>query len=109
MAYNQGLADDLRARLGGRPGLSQREMFGGIAFMINGNMAVGVSGDDLMVRVGKDAHDEAVTRPGARDFDMSGRPMRGWILVSPEGFATERDLGRWVDQGVTFAEGLPPK
>ena len=83
-------------------------MFGGIAFMINGNMAVGVSGDDLMVRVGKDAHDEAVTKPGARDFDMSGRPMRGWILVSPED-SPERDLGRWVDQGVTFAEGLPPK
>jgi TfoX/Sxy family transcriptional regulator of competence genes len=109
MAYNQGLADDLRARLGGRIGLSEREMFGGIGFMINGNMAVGVSGDDLMVRVGKDAHDEALSEPGARDFDMSGRAMKGWILVSPEGLRTDQDLGRWVDQGVAFAEGLPPK
>jgi TfoX/Sxy family transcriptional regulator of competence genes len=109
MAYNQGLADDLRARLGERRGLSEREMFGGIGFMINGNMAVGVSGEDLMVRVGKDAHDEALSKPGARDFDMSGRAMRGWILVSPEGLATEQDLGRWIDQGVAFAEGLPPK
>ncbi|HEX2367892.1 MAG TPA: TfoX/Sxy family protein [Acidimicrobiia bacterium] len=109
MAYNQGLADDLRARLGEHRGLSEREMFGGIGFMINGNMAVGVSGEDLMVRVGKDAHDEALSKPGARDFDMSGRAMRGWILVSPEGLATEQDLGRWIDQGVAFAEGLPPK
>ena len=78
-------------------------MFGGIAFMINGNMAVGVSGDDLMVRVGKDAHDEAVTKPGARDFDMSGRPMRGWILVSP------RDSPQNVtwDAGLTKVSPLP--
>jgi TfoX/Sxy family transcriptional regulator of competence genes len=109
MAYNQGLADDLRARMGRHRGLTEREMFGGIGFMINGNMAVGVSGDNLMVRVGKDAHDEALSKPGARDFDMSGRAMRGWILVSPEGLATEQDLGRWIDQGVAFAEGLPPK
>ena len=103
MAYNQGLADDLRARLGGRPGLSEREMFGGIAFMINGNMAVGVSGDDLMVRVGKDAHDEAVTKPGARDFDMSGRPMRGWILVSPE----DSPQNVTWDAGLTKVSPLP--
>ena len=109
MAYDQGLADDLRAMLGEHRGLTEREMFGGIGFMINGNMAVGVSGDDLMVRVGKESHDEALTRPGARDFDMGGRAMRGWVLVSSEGFATEQDLRRWVDQGVAFASSLPPK
>jgi TfoX/Sxy family transcriptional regulator of competence genes len=108
MAYNEGLADDLRARLGGRPGLTERKMFGGIGYMINGNMAVGVSGDDLMVRVGKDAHDEALSQVGARAFDMTGG-AKGWILVSPEGLRTDQDLGRWVDQGVAHAESLPPK
>ncbi len=84
-------------------------MFGGIAFMVNGNMAVGVSGDELMVRVGKEAHDEAISRPGARPFDMGARPMKGWISVSAEGFASEEDFAAWVDQGVSFAADLPPK
>lgn len=84
-------------------------MFGGIAFMIHGNMAVGVSGDELMVRVGKDAHDEAVALPGARMFDMSARPMRGWVAVAPEGFTRDEDFDAWIDRGVAFAETLPPK
>ena len=109
MAYNTGLADDIRARIGSHPGLTEREMFGGIAFMINGNMAVGVSGEELMVRVGKDAHDEAVALPGARMFDMSARPMRGWVSVAPGGFATDDDFDGWIDRGVSFAETLPPK
>ena len=109
MAYNQALADEIRARIGDHPGLTERQMFGGIAFMLNGNMAVGVSGDELMVRVGKDAHDEAMTLPGTRLFDMSARPMRGWILVAPEGIASDADLGAWIDRGVAWAETLPPK
>ncbi len=84
-------------------------MFGGIAFMVNGNMAIGVSGDELMVRVGKDAHDEQVARPGARTFDMGARPMSGWLSVTAEGFATESDLAAWVTRGVSYAESLPPK
>lgn len=109
MAYAQQLAHDVRTRIGDHPGLTEREMFGGIAFMIGGNMAVGVTGSELMVRVGKDAHDEAVSRPGARIFDFSARPMRGWIAVEPEGFASDGDLQGWVDQGVAYAESLPPK
>lgn len=109
MAYDQRIADDIRARIGPRPDLTEREMFGGIAFMIGGNMAVGVSGGELMVRVGKDAHDEAEARPGARIFDFSARPMRGWIAVAPEGFATDAALHRWVDQGVAYAASLPRK
>jgi hypothetical protein len=62
-----------------------------------------------MVRVGKDAHDEAVARPGARIFDLSARPMRGWVVVSPEGFSTEADLDSWIEQGIAYAESLPPK
>lgn len=109
MAYNGAVADDIRARIANHPGLSEREMFGGIAFMVNGNMAVGVSGDELMVRVGKDNHDEAISLPGARTFDMSARPMRGWVAVAPEGFATDLDFNGWIDRGVAFAEGLPKK
>ena len=71
MAYNTAIAEDIRARIGEHPGLTEREMFGGIAFMVDGNMAVGVSGDELMVRVGKDAHDQAEALPGARTFDKS--------------------------------------
>ena len=82
MAYDQGLADDVRAHLGSRADLTEREMFGGIAFLLSGNMAVGVSGTELMVRVGKEAHDDVISLPGARVFDMSSRPMKGWILVS---------------------------
>ena len=109
MAYDKALADDIRARIGDHPGLTEKEMFGGIAFMVNGNMAVGVSSDELMVRVGKDAHDEAVALRGARIFDLSARPMRGWLVVAPEGFATDADLDAWIERGVAFAESLPPK
>ena len=109
MAYDQRLADDVRARIGDRSDLTEREMFGGIAFMIGGNMAVGVSGDELMVRVGKEAHDDLVTEPGARTFDMSARPMRGWLSVSSEGLRTDASLDSWIERGVSYAESLPPK
>ncbi|MCP4305186.1 MAG: TfoX/Sxy family protein [bacterium] len=109
MTYNDGLADDIRAVIGDHPALTERQMFGGIAFMVQGNMAVGVSGDELMVRVGKEAHDEAVSRPGARIFDMGPRPMRGWIAVSPAGLASDQALLAWVRQGVGYAESLPAR
>lgn len=109
MAYDLRLADDIRMRIGDHPGISEREMFGGIAFMVNGNMAVGVSGNEMMVRVGKESHDEAVSRPGARTFDMSGRPMMGWVKVAPEALTVDSALYEWIRRGVSFAEGLPAK
>ncbi len=109
MAYNAGLADDIRARIAARTDLTEKEMFGGIAFMVGGNMAVGVSGDDLMVRVGKETYDDALGKPGVREFDMSGRPMRGWVLVSASGYSTEADLTSWIDRGVSYAASLPTK
>jgi TfoX/Sxy family transcriptional regulator of competence genes len=109
MAYSKALADEIRARIGSNPGLTERQMFGGIAFMLHGNMAVGVSGEELMVRVGKEAHDEAISLPGARIFDMSARPMRGWILVGSEGIASDADLDAWINRGIAWAETLPPK
>ena len=109
MAYDEGLAQRIRERLGTDPGVSERRMFGGIAFLLHGNMAVGVSGDDLMVRVGPDGTEAALARPGARLFDMTGRPMRGWILVDGAALTEDEVLGGWVDEGYDFAASLPPK
>lgn len=109
MAFNEGLADDVRALLSGHTGVTERKMFGGIAFMINGNMAVGVSGDELMVRVGREAHEDAIARPGARTFDMGARPMEGWVSVAQVGFEDDDGLRYWVDTGSSYAKSLPPK
>ncbi|MDC0766993.1 TfoX/Sxy family protein [Streptomyces sp. HD] len=109
MAYDEGLAQRVRERLGADSGVSEKQMFGGIAFLLHGNMAVGVSGDDLMVRVGPDGTDAALARPGTRIFDMTGRPMRGWILVAGDSLMDDAVLGAWIDEGYGFAAGLPPK
>lgn len=109
MGFSAELADEVRVRLAARTDVTEKQMFGGIAFMVGGNMAVGVSGEELMVRVGKAAHAETVSLPGARIFDMSGRPIEGWLLVSPEGFATEVDLDSWIERGLAGALSLPPK
>jgi hypothetical protein len=84
-------------------------MFGGVAFLIRSNMCVGVVGDELMVRVGPDAYDEAVRQPHARKMDFTGRPMKGFVFVGVEGFELDADLRRWVAHGVEFAASLPAK
>ncbi len=109
MAYDSRLADDVRAHLANRSDITEREMFGGIAFMVNGNMAVGVSGSELMVRVGKDDHEDALSRPGTRTFDMGARPMRGWVMVGAEGISDDGDLAAWIDRGLDHAGTLPAK
>lgn len=109
MAYDEGLAQRIRERLQDQKGLTEREMFGGIAFMLYGNLAVGVTGDELMVRVGPDGYEEALARPGVSPFDMTGRPMRGWVVVSSETVQSEEDLVEWVERGVLFSLSLEPK
>jgi TfoX/Sxy family transcriptional regulator of competence genes len=109
MAYDEGLAQRVRERLGDDPGITERRMFGGIAFLVHGNMAVGVTGDDLMVRVGPEATDAALARPGARLFDMTGRPMRGWVVVDGTAVTDDETLDGWLAQGRAFAANLPPK
>lgn len=109
MAYDEDLADRVREQLASEPAVTEKAMFGGLAFLLKGNMAVGLSGDELMVRVGPDASDDALARPHTRPFDMTGRPMKGWILVAPEGVAEERDLSAWVARGVDYARSLPAK
>jgi hypothetical protein len=109
MAYDTDLAERVREQLATEPAITEKAMFGGLAFLLAGNMAVGLSGEELMVRVGPDASDDALARPHTRPFDMTGRPMKGWILVAPEGIAGERDLTAWVARGVEFARSLPAK
>ncbi len=109
MAYDDDLARRVREQLAGEPAVTEKAMFGGLAFLLRGNMAVGLSGDELMVRVGPDASDDALARPHTRPFDMTGRPMKGWILAASEGVSEERDLAAWVTRGVEFARSLPAK
>ena len=110
MAYDEDLANRVRAQLGAEERVTEKEMFGGIAFLLGGHMAVGVSGrGGLMVRVGPDATDEALSLPHARPMDMTGRPMKGWVVVAEDGVQDDADLAAWVERGARFARSLPPK
>ncbi len=109
MAYDQDAAQRLRAELGTLPGLTEKRMFGGIAFLIGGNMACGANGANLIFRVGAAQYAASLAQPGARVFDFSGKPMAGWVMVAPAGYAAAEDLTRWVKLAVTFAGSLPPK
>ena len=108
MAFNAEIADRVLKVLEGREGLTERKMFGGIAFMLNGNMCCGVTNDDLMVRVGADGLEYALDQPHARPMDFTGRPMKGFVFVDA-GAVGDRVLRQWVQRGVTFAESLPAK
>ena len=109
MAYDEALASRIQGVLDQQPGLVEKKMFGGVAFLIQGNMAVGVHKDMLMVRVGPEAYDETMKYPHTRPFDLTGKTMKGWVLVEPDGIASESELKEWVEAGVNFALTLPPK
>jgi TfoX/Sxy family transcriptional regulator of competence genes len=108
MAYDEFLAERIRLCLTHQAGTSEKRMFGGVAFMVNGNMAVGVSSADLMVRAGDEA-EAFLEESGVRPFDMSGKKMRGWLLVESPAIAEDSDVTRWIDVGVAVAVSLPPK
>jgi TfoX/Sxy family transcriptional regulator of competence genes len=109
MAYDEGLADRIRELLRSRDDVSERKMFGGLAFMVGGHMACGVLGPDMIVRFSPDDHDGALAQPGVRTWDFTGRPMRGMVYVGPEGVSTDAELERWMAQGLAFAATRPPK
>jgi hypothetical protein len=109
MAYDEELADRVRALITAHGETSERRMFGGIGFMIGGNMSVGVIGEDLIVRLDPEDAERALTEPGVREFDFTGRPMRGWIFVGPEATADEEILAGWVEAGARYAASLPSK
>ncbi len=109
MAYDEALADRMRAHLEGVAGIEEKKMFGGLSFMLNGNLACGVIGDELCLRVGPVAYEDALGEPGVRLFDFSGRPMKGWVMVGGPGISDDEALGGWIQRGLDFAGSLPPK
>jgi hypothetical protein len=110
VAYDEGLADRIRERVGGEAGVTEKRMFGGLAFLINGNMAVSASSKGgLLLRVDPERTDELVEAPHTGRFEMRGREMDGWLRVDPAAVASDADLARWVEIGITYARTLPPK
>jgi TfoX/Sxy family transcriptional regulator of competence genes len=109
MPHDEGLAQRIREALDDDPRVSEKRMFGGVAFLANGNMAVGVIRDELMVRVGPEAHDAAVALPHARAMDFTKRPMRGFVQVAPAGFEEDADLRAWIARGIAYAASVPTK
>lgn len=111
MAYNKELADRINITLTtiNPPALVSRKMFGGIGYLVQGNMACGILDDQLIVRVGKDAYEEMLARPGASLFNTTGRPMTGWVMVDQSALAQDETLFDWIESGIAFALTLPAK
>jgi hypothetical protein len=109
MAYDEKLAERIRKRLGKRTGLAEKKMFGGIAFLLNGNMCCGAHGEDMIVRLAPEHTDEALSEPHTGVFDFTGRPMKGWIVVHPKGLGTDAMLGKWIEIATRHAASLPRK
>jgi hypothetical protein len=110
MAYDEDLANRIRELVADAPDITEQRMFGGLAFLIGGNMSVGVSGQGgLMVRVQPDETEVLLEEPHARPFEMRGRAMRGWLRVDADGVGTADELAPWVERGVAYARSLPPK
>ena len=109
MPYDEGLADRVRELISARADVKELKMFGGVGFTIGGNMAVGVMNENLIVRLDSDDAQKALAEEGVREFDFTGRPMKGWIFVGPERTTEEKGLGEWVEAGADYAASLPPK
>jgi len=107
--YNAHTARKIREAIAHTPGLSERAMFGGIAFLLEGNMCCGVIEDRLVVRVGPGAYDDALREPHARPMDFTGRPLEGFVYVDREGYASQTALLQWIERSLAFVRTLPPK
>ena len=109
MAYDESLAERLRQRLARKKGVTEKKMFGGIGFLLNGNMCVGIWKDSLIARIDPAKYEQALQEPFVREFDITGRPMKGWVLVDPVGIADDDQLGDWVQRATRYVGGLPAK
>jgi len=109
MAFDEELAARTRAALGDVRGVTEIRMFGGLCFTVHGNMAVGVTGDDMMVRLAPDEAAGALAQPGVRPMDFTGKPMKGYVFVAPEGFESDAALESWIGRCAKFVQTLPPK
>src|SRR5437773_12015990 len=109
MAFDESLAARIRDTLARKKNIEEKKMFGGVGFLLNGNMLVGVWKDSLIVRLGPDEGDEALKEPHVKEFDITGRPMKGWVLVEPEGVEGDDQLAGWIQRAVKFVGALPAK
>ena len=109
MAYSKSLVERIRHLVARRRGITEKKMFGGVCFLLNGNMLVGVWKDSLIARVGKEAYDAALQNEHVKEFDITGRAMKGWVIVKPDGIDSDRQLVQWIDQAAEFVRTLPGK
>ena|SRR6516225_3402728 len=109
MAFDESLASRIRDTLARRKGVQEKKMFGGVGFLLNGNMLVGVWKDSLIVRLGPDEGEVALREPHVKEFDITGRPMKGWVLVEAEGVEGDDQLSGWIQRAVKFVGALPAK
>ena len=109
MAFDESLADRIRKGLGRKKGIEEKKMFGGLCFMLNGHMLVGVWKDSMIVRLGQEQEDDALLEPHAKKMDITGKPMKGWIMVAPAGVTDEAAVKAWIQRAVKFAGKLPAK
>ncbi|HTU92352.1 MAG TPA: TfoX/Sxy family protein [Gemmataceae bacterium] len=109
MSYDEILAERIRQRLARRKNVEERKMFGGVGFLLNGNLLVGVWKDSLCVRLGPDQAEEALLEPHVKEFDITGRPMKGWVLVEPKGVEDDDQLAGWIQRAMKFVGTLPAK
>ena len=109
MAYDEGVAERVREIVQSRAGITERKMFGGLAFMSHGHMFIGVLGSTLMARVGPKEYPSALLKRHVREMDFTGKPMKGYVLVEPDGFESDAALRFWINKSYEFAASLPPK
>jgi TfoX/Sxy family transcriptional regulator of competence genes len=109
MAFDEALAGRIRQRLARRKNVEEKKMFGGIGFLLNGNLLVGVWKESLVVRLGKEEGEEALKEPHVKEFDITGRPMRNWVLVESEGVEDDEQLSAWIQRAMKFVGTLPAK
>ena len=109
MAFSESLARRIRAALTGRRGITEKKMFGGVGLLLHGNLLVGVWKDSLVARLGPEQAEAALRRPHVSEFDVTGRPMKGWVLIEPEGVDEDNQLKHWIEQAEDFVSTLPRK
>ena len=109
MSYDEGLAERVREILEEEPGFAEKKMFGGICFLLFGNMVCGVVKDDVIIRVGAEKYEEAMKLPHTRKFDVTGRTLRGWVMILARGLDSDEELAEWVQKAVVFVRTLQAK
>ena len=109
MGFDQDLADRVRRVLEKIDGVSEKKMFGGLCFLVNGNMALGLVNEDLMIRIGPESYEKMLAQPNVRKMDFTGKPLKGFLYVGAKGTDSDKDLKKWVSKGIEFAMSLPPK